>query len=74
MISSMAGAKKFQKFVMERGNRRFVIEEDLPAVGWYLYVFLDGKCVNDYLQDTLDKAKEFAFEEFGISAIGWKED
>ena len=39
--------------------RHCEIEHD-SAVGFYLYVFENGKCIRDYLQDTLEVAMECA--------------
>ena len=52
-------------------SRRLVIERD-EKVGYYLYVFEGGRCVFDYLQDTLDLALEKALREFQIPKDSWK--
>jgi hypothetical protein len=52
------------------GGRRFTIEED-STVGYYLYIFDGQRCTHDYLQDTLEAAKEFALEEFGVPEDAW---
>lgn len=31
------------------GNRLFRIEEDIPEVGFYLYVYENNACIYDYL-------------------------
>jgi len=50
----------------------FVIEEDHPEVGWYLSTYnQDNCCVADYLQDSLEQAKEFAQQEFGVPLSAW---
>lgn len=54
------------------GGRRFTIEHD-SAVGFYLYVFDGERCTHDYLQDTLDLAKQFALEEFDVPHDAWDE-
>jgi hypothetical protein len=54
------------------GTRRLVIERD-ERVGWYLYVLESGRCVMDYLQDTLEHAKEQANDEFGVAPDSWRE-
>ena len=56
----------------EHGGRSFVIEHD-AAVGFYLYVFEAGRCTHDYLQETVDAARGFAAEEFGVSGDAWRE-
>jgi len=51
--------------------RHYEIKHD-PSVGFYLYVFEDGKCIRDYLQDTLELAMECAWEDFGVQKDAWK--
>ena len=50
----------FRKFKAEKNNRKFIIEQDLPDIGWYLKVFEDEKCVADHLQDSLNAVIEQA--------------
>jgi hypothetical protein len=52
-------------------SRYYEIKHD-PLVGFYLYVFEDGKCIRDYLQDTLELAMECAWEDFGVPKEAWK--
>lgn len=40
----------------------FRIKEDYPEIGAYLYVIKNGKCIQDYLQDSIEICKLFAFE------------
>ena len=63
-----------RRFIADHGGRRFEIIEDLPEVGFYVYIYKDGKCTHDYLQDTFDKAKEFAYEDFAVPLDSWHED
>jgi hypothetical protein len=51
--------------------RYYEIKHD-PSVGFYLYVFENGKCIHDYLQDTLDLAMECALEDFGVPKNAWQ--
>jgi hypothetical protein len=51
-------------------GRRFRIERNEPA-GFYVYAFDDEHCTHDYLQDTLEMAKECALEEFGVPENAW---
>jgi hypothetical protein len=51
-------------------SARFVIEHDKLA-GFYVYVYRDGRLIADYLQDTLDIAKRFAFEKFNVHPGIW---
>ena len=52
--------------------RRFVIKQD-EAVGFYLYVYENERCIRDHLQDTLELAIEAAFEDYGVPTQSWKE-
>jgi hypothetical protein len=54
-------------------NLRFVIEEDLPGVGFYLYVYDNhNTCIEDYLQDSVVSIKQLALEKFGVPINSWK--
>jgi hypothetical protein len=53
-------------------GRRFTIEEDSTA-GYYLYIFDGQRCTHDYQQDTLEVAKKFALEEFGVPEDAWSD-
>lgn len=43
-----------------------------PAVGFYLYIFENNRCISDYLQDTLELAIECAWEDFGVPKEAWE--
>lgn len=63
---------KFKILECKFGDKRFKIEEDLPDVGWYLYVYdLNGKCTADHLQDDFETIIDFAFEEYQIPKTNW---
>jgi hypothetical protein len=49
---------------------QFVIEHDEMA-GFYVYAYKDGRLIADYLQDTLEIAKRFAFERFNVPHNIW---
>ncbi|WP_421977250.1 hypothetical protein [Roseivirga seohaensis] len=49
----------------------FVIEEDYPEVGVYLYVYQNGKCIRDYLQNSIEACKEIALENFDVPIEKW---
>lgn len=51
--------------------RYYEIKHD-PSVGYYLYVYENGKCVRDYLNDSLELAMEYAWENFGVPLELWK--
>jgi hypothetical protein len=53
-------------------NLRFVIEEDFPEVGAYLYVFQNNKCIRDYLQNDVETCQEEAFDIFGVPISHWR--
>lgn len=50
----------------------FVIEEDHPDVGVYLYVYQDGTCVRDILQNDTATCIDVAFEDFGVPKEVWR--
>ena len=77
--------KKFYSDFLKSKNRYYIIQQDTP--GFYIYeyhnkgLFLedlmdDTYCPQhqeDYLQDTYEIAKEFAFEDFGVPLDSWQE-
>lgn len=65
-------AVKFKKLVSTHDKQKFVIEEDLPDVGAYLYVYINGKIANDYLQNDVLACQELALEEFNVPLDSWK--
>ena len=66
--------KKYKLYTTTKGENHFVIEEDLPDVGWYLRIYDNqNNCVADYLQDTFKDVMDFASEEFEIDNSNWKE-
>ena len=67
--------KRFEKYVVKTETESFLIEEDLPEVGWYLYrIDQNGKITHDYLQDTKSDAMEYALEVFQITVSSWNKD
>ena len=60
------------KLKTKKDELEFIIEKDFDEVGYYLYVYKNGKCIYDYLQDTLILTKEFAREEFGVLEDNWE--
>lgn len=52
-------------------SRHYEIKQD-SIVGFYLYVFEGDKCIHDYLQDTLETAMEYAWEDFGVQRDAWE--
>ncbi len=51
--------------------RSYEIKHD-PLVGFYLYVFEDGKCIRDHLQDSFAIAVEAALEDYDVPQDAWK--
>lgn len=64
--------KDFEIYIAQKDNLLFKIEEDLPDVGWYLFMYEDGKDIYDTLQDTLKDCQEFALEEFDVPLSSWE--
>lgn len=58
-----------QTLSTEHGGLRFRIVHD-TAAGFYLYVYDGARCTHDYLQDTLDHARE----EFGAPIQSWSHE
>ena len=52
-------------------SRHYEIKHE-PSVGFYLYVFEGDKCIRDHLQDTLEIAMEYAWEDYGVPKNAWK--
>jgi hypothetical protein len=57
----------------QHNDLEFVIEEDHPNVGAYLYVYQGGKCVRDFLQNDEAMCIEIAFENYGVPRELWSE-
>ena len=64
---------EYKKYLAIYNGKKFVIEEDNPDVGYYLYVYENDKCVKDYLQNSLAIAKECAYEDYSVPINIWKE-
>ena len=58
------------KWQANLGEQFFEIEED-PSVGFYLYVFENGKCTHDHLQDTFEMSIECAWEDYYVPKDAW---
>ncbi len=62
------------KYYETEYNRKvFRIEEDYPEVGAYLFVHENGKCIFDYLQNSIKDCMEFAAEQFSVPIDSWNE-
>ncbi len=58
----------------EHNGFEFVIEQDKSDVCAYLYVYADGKCVRDELQDDVGICIRSALEGYGVPTVAWRED
>ena len=56
----------------EHNKKKFIIEEDLPEVGFYFYVYEDDQCVKDELQNRISTCKKVAFENYGVPYNRWR--
>lgn len=56
----------------EHNNKKFIIEEDYPEVGCYLYIYENGECIKDFLQDNVLICEQIAFEYYGVPLDKWK--
>lgn len=66
--------KVFKKYLCQKDNARYEIDEDL--VGWYLIAYPDlhtTQSSEDYLLDSLDDAFVEAEYRYNISRTLWKE-
>ena len=52
----------------------FEIREDRSDVGWYLYIYKDGECIRDELQDTLEVCLQIAEEDYEVHRLEWVEE
>ena len=64
---------RFQHWRAEHSGCRYEIEEDLPRVGAYLYVYNDGSGTpsQDYLQNSIQICKGQALDDFGVPLESW---
>jgi hypothetical protein len=61
-----------QKLKTTYNDFEIIIEEDLPEVGFYLYVYKSNVSIYDSLQNDINDCKEIAFEMFGIPLNIWE--
>ena len=62
---------EYRVFETEHNGKQFRIEEDFPDVGVYLYVYNDGICIVDDLQNDIETCKQIAFEDFQVPFNNW---
>ena len=60
------------KLISEHGDKKYLIEEDLPEVGAYLYVYSGDRCIYDYLQDNIEMCKLLANEKHSVPIDSWR--
>lgn len=53
------------------GGKTFHIAFGGEGIGYYLYVYSGEQCTHDYLQDTMQGAKEHASKLFGVPIESW---
>ncbi|MCG8340595.1 MAG: hypothetical protein MI674_05000 [Cytophagales bacterium] len=63
----------YKKFKARHKDFTFLIEEDFPEVGAYMYIEKSGKGFRDELQDNVDMCKEQAYEDYGVPLDAWEE-
>ena len=64
---------KFRKLMAEGNKKKFIIEEDFPEVGAYLYVYDGDECIYDSLQNNIALCQEIASDEFSVPLESWVE-
>jgi len=63
---------RFKKLVSYRDDKKFIIDEDLPKVGAYLYIYDGDNCIFDCLQDSIEICKAIALDEYNVPLESWK--
>mgnify|MGYP001799522492 FL=1 len=64
---------EYRKFKAQHGEFTFLLEEDFPEVGVYMYISKAGRGFRDELQNNIDLCKEQAYEEYGVPLDAWEE-
>ena len=65
--------KHRRRFKAQHGDFNFLIKEDRPEVGVYMYIEKAGKGYRDELQDSIAICKELAYEDYGVPLDAWEE-
>lgn len=63
---------KEMQFIIEEHLLKSLLNDVPDQMGYYLYVYENGKCTYDYLQDTLEIAIQQAFEDFDVPKDAWQ--
>lgn len=53
-------------------GQSFEIRNGGNGVGFYLFVYENGKCIWDDLQDTVEWVQTIAYEKYAVSKSAWK--
>ena len=61
----------FKIFETNYNGKKFRIEEDYSEIGVYLYIYEDGKCIRDYLQNDIETCKQIAFDDYKVPVDKW---
>ena len=60
------------KYICNNGEVNLIIEEDLPDIGAYLYVYnRQGECIADFLQDDAESCKRQAYDLYRVAHNSW---
>ena len=65
--------KPYKKYKAIINNQEFIIEQDNHEIGWYLYVYSNGKIIKDHLQDDIETIKAQAKNEYSVPEEAWVE-
>ena len=60
-------------FVIEQQTLRSLIAGQPDQLGFYIYVYENGRAIYDYLQDNLEQAKGFSFRKFHVPVTAWQQ-
>jgi len=63
---------EFTRLQSIQGEKQYIIEQDLPEIGWYLKVFEKGSCVADHLQNDLETVISLADEQYSVPPNSWE--
>lgn len=63
---------RLTKYQATVGRRKFVVEEILPGIGWYLHVWENEKAIADHLQNDFDTIIERVRADYGVPIKAWR--
>ena len=64
---------EYKKIKAQHKEFTFLIEEDFPEVGVYMYINKNGEGFRDELQDSIDICKRRAHREYRVPLDAWEE-